>query len=183
MTHKAFANERGFTLAELLIACAILAFIMAGLFTIQQSGQTAYLIGSSRVEVQQNARIALDSMMNDLRGALPVAGSNQVITAIDANCATAGTGGQSISFNDASNTAVAYSLVSGELRRNGTPVIGGVEVLRIFCYNGSDVLNSALAGIRVVQVQIQTRTERGPGSGPTNQHAFAEARVRLRNVN
>lgn len=180
MSRPMIANERGFTLAELLIVIAILAFIMAGIFTIQQQGQTAYLIGAARVEVQQNARIALDSMMNDIRGAQPVGATSQVITAIDANCATGG-GGTSIGFNDAAGTATAYTVASGELRRNGTPVIGGVDSLQIWCYDGNDTLSATLAAIRVIQVKVQTRTERG-GSGPSNQHAVAEARVRLRNV-
>ena len=181
MTTRALTSERGFTLAELLIVVAILAFIMAGLFTLQQQGQTAYLIGASRVEVQQNARIALDSMMNDIRGAQPnVAGSTQMITAIDGACSAAG--GTSVSFNDASGTATTYALAGTELQKNGTPVIGGVQSLRIWCYDNQDQLNATLGGIRVIRVQIQTQTERG-GSGPGNQHALAEGRVRLRNVN
>ncbi len=65
-------NQRGFTLAELLVAVAVMGLVMAGVFVIQQQGQQAYLLGSSRVETQQNARVALDLMTRELRSATSV---------------------------------------------------------------------------------------------------------------
>src|SRR4030095_8789931 len=77
---RAMRNSRGLTLAELMSVSPTLGFIMAALFTLQRQRQLAYLTGSARVEAQQNARLALDSMITDLRSALPVAGSTtQVI--------------------------------------------------------------------------------------------------------
>ena len=98
---KRFVRDtRGFTLAELLIVVAILGFMMGALFTLQRQGQLAYLTGSARVEVQQNARFALDMMISDIRSALPVGATSQVVTAIDANCATGAppTNGSSLSL-------------------------------------------------------------------------------------
>jgi len=45
-------NQRGFSLAELLVATAVIGLVMAGVFVVQQEGQQAYLLGSSRVETQ-----------------------------------------------------------------------------------------------------------------------------------
>jgi prepilin-type N-terminal cleavage/methylation domain-containing protein len=196
---RVIRDTRGFTLAELLIVCAILGFMMGALFTLQRQGQLAYLTGAARVEVQQNARLALDTMITDLRSAQPVAGSTtQVISAIDANCSTgtppSGGGGTSISFSDQNGTAVAYTL-SGtncstsstgcDLQRNGVTVIGGVQQLQIWCYNNASpsVLNATLANIREIRIQIRTRTERGAQTGSAgDQHAVVEGRVRFRNV-
>jgi prepilin-type N-terminal cleavage/methylation domain-containing protein len=74
-------NERGFTLAELLVASAVLGLIMLGVFTIQQQGLGAYQVGAARVEVQQNARAALETMFNEIRSAVDV-------TAVPAGCGT-----------------------------------------------------------------------------------------------
>ena len=203
---KRFVRDaRGFTLAELLIVCAILGFTMAALFTLQRQGQLAYLTGAARVEVQQNARIALDMMITDIRSALPAAGTTQVVTAIDNNCSTGAPpdtgGGTSISFTDQGGAAVVYTLAgpgapcegtTSCLRKTTTPpvgaattdtVVGGVQQLQIWCYNASGALNSTLANIREIRIQIRTQTERGAGTGTAgDQHAVAESRVRFRNI-
>jgi prepilin-type N-terminal cleavage/methylation domain-containing protein len=65
-------NERGFTMAELLVATAVAGLVMAGVFLVLRGGQQAYLLGSSRVETQQNARVALDLMTRELRSATSI---------------------------------------------------------------------------------------------------------------
>ena len=69
-------DERGYTLAELLTAMAVLGLLMAGLFLTLQEGQTVYLYGAGRAEVQQNARVALERMLRELRTASSVATSS-----------------------------------------------------------------------------------------------------------
>lgn len=59
-------NERGFTLAELLVAMAVVGLVMSGLFVALQQGQSAYLFGSARAEVQQNGRLALSRIAEEL---------------------------------------------------------------------------------------------------------------------
>ena len=65
-------NERGFTLTELLVVMAVLGIVLAGVFVIQEQGTRSYLIGASRVEVQQNARTTLELMVRELRSAQSV---------------------------------------------------------------------------------------------------------------
>lgn len=190
-------DSRGFTLAELLVVCAVVGLVMIGIFTLQRQGQLAYLIGAARVEVQQNARLALDTMMSDLRTALPVSNTPpQVVSAIDGNCSTgvppATGGGTSVGITDQNSAVVTYQLVGVScatsatgcnLQRNGVPVVGGVQELRIWCYNASGTLSNTLADIRELRIQIRTRSERSaqPGS-PGDQHAVVEGRVRFRNL-
>src|SRR4029450_10959908 len=94
---SAVVNERGFTLAELLVASAVLGVLMLGVFTIQRQGLGAYQGGGAGVEVQQNARAALETLFGEIRAA-------QAITAIPAGCGTGpvptGGGATTISFND-----------------------------------------------------------------------------------
>jgi prepilin-type N-terminal cleavage/methylation domain-containing protein len=62
-------NQAGFTLTELLIACAIVGVVMAGLFSILSSGQQTYLVGSNTVEAQQELRLVIQRMTNEIRNA------------------------------------------------------------------------------------------------------------------
>jgi len=173
-------NERGFTLAELLVACAIIGFVMAGIFTLQQQGQSAYLWGSARVEVQQNARLALDLMTRELRSA-------QSVTTMGANCNNA-TGATTITFVDSGSTTITYTLSGTILQRTVTAttsdVTAGVETFRIFCYRSDGYsFAAAAADIRSITVQIGTRTEANPAAGQAGaQHAHVESRVKLRNL-
>lgn len=169
-------NERGFSLTELLVACAIIGMVMAGIFTLQQQGQQAYLFGSGRVEVQQNARLALDLMTRELRSA-------QSIT----SCSATGIG-----LTDSGGTAASYARSGAAapytLTRtySGTTsdVIGGVQSITITCYNTDGyTATTTAAEVRSVRIQIQTRITESVGSGaPRDQHAFVESRVKLRNL-
>jgi len=69
MRLRRLRNEDGFTLAELLVACALIGVVMAGLFSILQSGQQSYLTGSNQVEAQQALRLTILRVTNELRDA------------------------------------------------------------------------------------------------------------------
>jgi type IV pilus assembly protein PilW len=71
-------NERGFTLTELLVACAMIGIVMAGLFSILQTGQQSYLAGSNQVEAQQALRLAVLRVTGEIReaGYCPTCGAS-----------------------------------------------------------------------------------------------------------
>ena len=62
-------NERGFTLAEMLVACAMIGFVMAGLLALVMQGQQAYFFGTTQVDGQQTLRVALERMTKEIREA------------------------------------------------------------------------------------------------------------------
>jgi Tfp pilus assembly protein PilW len=62
-------TEAGFTVAELLVACAMVGVVMAGLFSILTTGQRTYANGTNQVEAQQAVRLALLRMTNEIREA------------------------------------------------------------------------------------------------------------------
>jgi prepilin-type N-terminal cleavage/methylation domain-containing protein len=66
---RTLRNQGGFTLTELLVACAIIGFVMSGLFSLLQSGQQSYLTGTNAVEAQQALRLTMLRMTNELREA------------------------------------------------------------------------------------------------------------------
>src|SRR6266545_7484553 len=124
---RSFRDQRGFTLAELLVVTAIIGMVMAGIFTLQLQGQQVYLYGSNRVETQQNARVALDLMTRDLRSA-------QSVTTIAA---------QDITFVDENGNSIRYNISSTTLNRtdpvDGTiPLMGGVQSLTFTYYSAYD---------------------------------------------
>jgi len=62
-------NERGYTLAEMMVVCAIVGLVMAGLLGLVMSGQQAYWFGTTQVDAQQTVRVALERMVKDIREA------------------------------------------------------------------------------------------------------------------
>lgn len=177
-------NDRGYTLTELLVACAVLGVVMAGVFVLQQQGQFAYLWGAARVEVQQNARLALDLVTRELRSA-------QSVT----SCASS-----KLAFKDSGGVDVVYERIGAappyrllRTRNNGATtsdvpdneVIGGVQAFTITCYT-SDGYTSTTdpATVRSVLIQVQTRVaDTGVSSSSlAAQQAIVESRVKLRNL-
>ncbi|MBV5327055.1 MAG: prepilin-type N-terminal cleavage/methylation domain-containing protein [Chlorobium sp.] len=62
-------NERGFTLVELMIAVAVGGIVMAAVMTSFLSQHRSYLAQDEVVEMQQNARVAMDMLTRDIRSA------------------------------------------------------------------------------------------------------------------
>lgn len=180
-------DQRGFTLAELLVVIAILGMMLAGLVTVQMQGQLAYLIGSHRVEAQQNGRIALELMVRELRSATSV---TAIPSATD----------MSFQYKDVLETlhletlhTVRYQLAGAVLNRTldgvTTPLIGGVVTFNLTyfsAYDGSTNTGTPAADntqVRLVRVQLVTGTEEAVASySASNQRATVEMLVRLRNT-
>jgi prepilin-type N-terminal cleavage/methylation domain-containing protein len=180
------SNEHGFTLTELLVAAAMIGVVLAGVFVIQRGGQEAYLLGSNRVETQQNARVALDLMTRELRSAISV---------------TAPISATAITFVDQSGQTIGYAVSGTTLNRTvagiTTALIGGVQSLTITGYSVYDVYNStyttttcgttvgagclSAALAKVIKVSIRTKTEESVHAGmPGDQHATMECTIKLR---
>jgi prepilin-type N-terminal cleavage/methylation domain-containing protein len=175
-------DQRGFTLTELLVVIAILGLMLAGLVTMQMEGQQAYLIGSHRVEAQQNGRIALELMVRQLRSATSV---TAIPSATDIT----------FEYRDVLEIlhTVRYQLSGAVLNRTldgvQTPLIGGVVTFNLTYfsdYDGSTNTGTATAlpgSVRLVRVQLVTGTEESVASySASNQTATVEMLVRLRNT-
>jgi prepilin-type N-terminal cleavage/methylation domain-containing protein len=65
----AAARERGFTLAETMVAMTIFLFILLAVMTTYSPNREIQVSGERRVDVQQNARLALADMARDIRTA------------------------------------------------------------------------------------------------------------------
>lgn len=60
-------NQQGFTLAELILGMSLTVLLLSGIGTLLSVNIQSWLNGSSRTEVQQTARYAMDMMVRELR--------------------------------------------------------------------------------------------------------------------
>lgn len=60
-------NEKGFTLIEMMVAIVISSIATIGAYNIFISQQKAYMIQEQVADMQQNARVAIDLMMREIR--------------------------------------------------------------------------------------------------------------------
>ncbi len=170
-------DQRGFTLTELLVVTAVLAVVLGAVILIQQKGQEAYVMGSNRVETQQNARVALDLITRELRSATAV-------TAIASST--------NMTFTDQNGASVQYQLSGTALNRTAggstTTLMGGVQSLAMTYYSAyNPQTNTGTAAgtpsaVRVVKIDLEARTEESAGAGTfADRRARFESMVRLRN--
>jgi len=141
----ALKDERGFTLAEMLVVCALLGTVMAGVLSLVMVGQQSATATMNKVEAQSNARMGIDRVIEEFReaGYLPAGPTcptapttpcppyNYAFPAVTAQTATALTIQndwnadnviQTVAVTDPISGAqrgerVVYSFAAGQLRR------------------------------------------------------------------
>jgi prepilin-type N-terminal cleavage/methylation domain-containing protein len=62
-------SQRGFSLTELLVVCALLGVVMAGVLSLLMIGQDSATATSNKVDAQANARIGIERMIEEIREA------------------------------------------------------------------------------------------------------------------
>jgi len=67
MRPRAFGRQDGFTLVELMVAMSIFLLILVGIFQLFDPSRNAYQVSTRKLDVQQNARVAMDRMARQLR--------------------------------------------------------------------------------------------------------------------
>ena len=61
--------EAVYTVPEILVVCAVVGLVMAGLMSLMMTGTQTYAVGSNRVEAQQTARLVIARMIQEIRTA------------------------------------------------------------------------------------------------------------------
>jgi type II secretory pathway pseudopilin PulG len=153
----AFRDEGGFTLAEMLVVCALLGTVMAGVLSLLMIGQQSATATANKVDAQSNARMSIDRLIEEVReaGYLPAGPTcpgapatpcppyNYAFSAISAQTATAltiqndwnGDGAiQAAAVTDPITGSlrgeqVVYSFAAGQLRRQEIGIDGATVVV------------------------------------------------------
>ncbi|MEK7309623.1 MAG: type II secretion system protein [Planctomycetota bacterium] len=73
-------GQRGFTLIELMITVGLMAFIMTLVAAIFSQTSTIVTISSDRLTIYSSARAALDILVTDINGCLPIESGRQRFT-------------------------------------------------------------------------------------------------------
>jgi type IV pilus assembly protein PilW len=178
-------GEGGFTLAELLVACAIIAFVMAGLLIMLQAGLETYLIGSNRVEATQSVRLAIERMTREIRGAgfCPTCIGTPPFTAIAAQTATGFTLQNDWDGDGAINTVgtvtdangisrseqIIYAFAGGSLTRQETgmpleTLAAGINSLTFTYQDSTGATTATAASIRALVLTLTTQPQNQPAA-------------------
>ena len=181
--------QRGITIAELLVTAAVIGLIMAGLLSLLLSGQQSYLTGANRAEAQQNARLALNWMVQEIRTAGFDPRNTQsfaAVTALD-------TSGTSTVNGVNHGEQITYAFSGSSLTRQETgvdsaavTVTTAINSATIQYLDADDVAVANPSGanaslIRTVVLDITTNSDTS-SSGTVNRVAVSsQNRVRIRN--
>ena len=186
------ADQRGFTLAELLVAIAVVGLIMTGLLTFMMSGNQTYVTGSNQIEAQQAARVALERMAREIRGAgysltvadcppmtsCPIVGDpgpgNPTATALMIQ--------NDLDGNGTFEEQIAYTLNGTDLQRQGQTIVGGIQALTFTYLDENDPPTGKPQDLRSVQISLTTQPENQPATWQTGRVSVTMSdQIRLRN--
>ena len=167
------------TLAELLVSLVLLGLTLAGLFTGLDHGQRAWAIGAGQVESQQSARLALDRLAHEIRGAGAGGGAFDAILVAEPGRIVLQSDVDGDGALASPGETVTWRLSDTVLRRDagggGQPVVDGVRSLVLEYLDASGRVTTVPGEARTVVVTLTTA---GGSAGVTTTLA---TRVRVRN--
>jgi prepilin-type N-terminal cleavage/methylation domain-containing protein len=175
-------DQKGFTLAELLVGLAILGLVLASVATFHESGLRAYVSGSNRVEVQQNARVALERMAREIREAQALANQTPTRVTIQTDWNGNGVIGEPLAVavdGVLRGEQVTYRL-NGTVLERQEPGVGGGGFVTVI--GGVEQLTLTFPSAKTVSITIRTRTEETAPAGTVGDtKSQVTTTVRLRN--
>jgi Tfp pilus assembly protein PilW len=201
-------GQGGYTLAELLVVAAVVAFILSGMLSLIMSGSQSWVMGSNRVEAQQSTRLVLARLAQDVRTAgwdpratssfpsiraLPP-GRTGFVVSNDWNATGAIETAAPVLVNGENRgEEITYEFVSGELRRqeaavdaSAVGVTGAIASIQFRYLNADDAqVNNAhqtteANTIRTVEITVTTTPDQS-GSAASTVHVTSSSRARVRN--
>lgn len=149
---------------------AILGLVLSGTLTILHHGQRTYAEGLARVEAQQNARIAVDRLVREIRQAghgdslaafpaISVAERSRIVLHVDLD-------GDGV-VADRRET-VTWRLATSVLRRDGgggaQPIIDGVRDFTLAYRDERGAPTAEPAAVRSVRISLTTGAAGAPGT-------------------
>jgi prepilin-type N-terminal cleavage/methylation domain-containing protein len=196
-------NQRGFTLAELLVVTALVGLVMAGVLSLLMSSNQSYQRGTNQVEAQQAARVAMARISQEIREAgynpssattfNPVISFSATGLTIQNDWNANGAIDNTITVTDpvkgtARGEQVIYALTGTDLTRretgvDGTPqvLISGVQSLAFEYLDINDATTATAANVRTVVMTATVSQFTGPTAAVNPARVVLTNRIRLRN--
>jgi prepilin-type N-terminal cleavage/methylation domain-containing protein len=69
LCRRAIRNQHGFSLSEMLVVCALLGMVMAGVLSLLMVGQQSATTTSNKADAQAGARVGIERMIEEIREA------------------------------------------------------------------------------------------------------------------
>ena len=175
------------TLADLLVATAVLGLTLGATLVTLEQGQQAWAVGTARVDAQQSARAALAWLSAELRtagqgtgprrvAALSVMEPTRVALQIDRNGDGAIAG---------ANETVTWRLAGDVLRRDAgggaQPVINGVRALSLTYLDAAGAPTVDPAAVRRLTITLVTRADHATSRAGRDLGAVFTTDAHLRN--
>lgn len=136
--------NRGFTLAEVLVTFLILGLMTGAIFMVLNAGDIAFDVDMGMLEIEQQARQALDALARELRQ-----GQDVVITVVNQDS-------DRLVFNTASDSGISYyrDLSSSQLVREypaGTAKVLANNIARFKCALTGNMLEIQIRADKTVR--------------------------------
>lgn len=175
------------SLAELLVALALVGMVLAGVFGILDQGQRLHAFGAARVESQQTARIALERLAREIRHAgegqagadfpaVSVAEPSRIVLHFDVN------GDGLIAAN---GETVTWLLRGRVLRRDAgggaQPIINGVRDFALSYLDANGAPTTVPSDVRTVAITLTTEPDHVTTDPSRRGATTVSTSVRLRN--
>jgi type IV pilus assembly protein PilW len=171
------ADERGFTLVELLVAMALLGIAMTAIYAAYFSQQKSYVVQTQVVAMQQNLRAAMHMMTSDIRMAgydKENAGSFGLVSPLpDGQGAVNATNiAFTLDFDQDGNLdnltdteMIAYRLNNNNIEKYGAAsgwqiIARDIEVLNFIYLDANQAETADLSSVRFIEVSVLARTAR-----------------------
>ncbi|HDP70689.1 MAG TPA: hypothetical protein ENN38_07795, partial [Actinobacteria bacterium] len=148
MADKNRLNEKGFSLTELLIYSLLLLLVLSAVYGLLMSAVRSWQTGENVADIQQNARMAMDRMVSELR----VCGG---IVDDATHDSTTGT----IYFTEhPGTTEVAcyrYNESTKKILYHNTPLAEYVDFFNLTYYQDGTVLTAGFDGANRVKIEME----------------------------
>ncbi len=135
---KYLINRKGFSLVELLMVLGLTGIVIAAVYMVYCSGVKAWIRAGEQMEVQQNLRIAMDTLSSAIRRAdvIRIAPGKREIV---------------LESHDGTTKAYKFDPASGEIRisQSGATVSMHIQDCRFSCADN------------LITVEITTKSMRG----------------------
>lgn len=181
-------DERGFTLPELLVTMMVMIVVLFALYNIFDASIRVFSFGNNKVEAVENARIGLESMERDIRGAYPynkAGGNATLLSSFSPNKITFGNDRNGNRIVDIPGEQVTYELSGGSpptLLRNSEPTVEFVKsdglTFEYLKRDGSSA-GGTEADISIVRVKLSVEIPRG-SQPPVSQELTTDIALRNR---